>query len=176
MDPVVFMQPEDSVAAEERDPFEILDDSTAQWAMRRIAQARADTQMWREHFSAQLEKITRANEADEAFFTAALSRYFETVPKKETRTQSKYVLPCGELVRKKQQPEFVRDDAVLAPFLMENGMESFVKMKPSTDWAELKKQCVLTESGAVVDSATGLVLEGVTAQQRPDKFEVKINA
>lgn len=176
MNPMLFMPPEEFVVTEERAPFEILNDSTAEWAMRKIAEARADTQMWKNHFSVQLEKITKANEADEAFFTDALFRYFETVPQKETKTQSKYVLPCGELVRKKQQPEFKRDDAILAPFLLENGMDGFVKMKPSTDWAELKKHCVLMEDGSVADGGTGLVLEGVTAEIRPDKFEVKINA
>lgn len=175
MNPMLFLPPEEPAGDAARAPFEIRNDSTAEWAMRKIAEARADTQMWKEHFDAQLKRIIKANEEDEAFFTAALSRYFETVPKKETATQSKYVLPCGDLVCKKQQPEYVRDDAVLAPFLLENGMEGFVKMKPTTDWAALKKHCVLMENGAVADGGTGLVLAGVTAEQRPDKFEVKIN-
>lgn len=175
MNPMIFMPPEEPVEAQEREPFEILNDRTAEWAMRKIAEARSDTAMWKAHFAAQMDRITKANEADEAFFTAALARYFETVPRKETKTQSKYVLPCGELVRKKQQPEYVRDDAVLAPFLLANGMDGFVKMRPATDWAELKKRCVLMDDGTVVDGGSGLVLEGITAEARPDKFEVKIN-
>ena len=161
--------------AQEPKPFEITSDSTAEWAMRKIAEARNDTLKWQQHFVSQLENIRKANEETEAFFTSCLARYFDTVPHKATKTQSKYVLPCGELVLKRQQPEFVRDDSVLAPFLLANGMEGFVKMKLSTDWAELKKHCVLMEDGSVVDGGTGLVLAGVTAEKRPDKFEVKIN-
>lgn len=161
--------------AQDHQPFEITSDSTAEWAMRKIAEARNDTLKWQQHFDEQLEKIRKSNEETEAFFTSCLARYFETVPHKVTKTQSKYVLPCGEMVLKHQQPEFVRDDSVLAPYLLENGMECFVKQKPSTDWAELKKHCVLMEDGSVVENNTGLVLAGVTAENRPDKFEVKIN-
>lgn len=171
MENQIFPQPVD----QEYKPFEIDCDSAAEWAMRKIAEARNDTLKWQQHFADQLESIRKANEETEAFFTSCLARYFETVPHKVTKTQSKYVLPCGELVLKRQQPEFVRDDNVLAPYLLENGMEGFVKMKPSTDWAALKKHCVLMEDGSVVDGGTGLVLAGVTAESRPDKFEVKIN-
>lgn len=171
MEKQIFSQPVD----QEHKPFEIDCDSMAEWAMRKIAEARNDTLKWQQHFAAQLESIRKSNEETEAFFTSCLARYFDTVPHKVTKTQSKYVLPCGELVLKRQQPEFVRDDSVLAPFLLENGMEGFVKMKPSTDWAELKKHCVLMEDGSVVDGGTGLVLAGVTAENRPDKFEVRIN-
>lgn len=173
MEKQIFSQPVDR--AQEDKPFEIDCDSMAEWAMRKIAEARNDTLKWQQHFSDQLESIRKANEETEAFFTSCLAKYFDTVPHKVTKTQSKYVLPCGELVLKRQQPEFVRDDSVLAPFLLENGMEGFVKMKPSTDWVELKKHCVLMEDGSVVDGGTGLVLAGVTAENRPDKFEVKIN-
>lgn len=160
---------------QERAPFEITNDSMAEWAVRKIAEARADTLKWEAHFSGQLDRIRKSNEADENFLTAALARYFETVPRKETKNQSKYVLPCGELVRKKQEPNYVRDDQVLASFLLANGMDGFVKTKLSTDWATLKKHCVLMENGSVADGESGLVLVGVTAEMRPDKFEVKIN-
>ena len=175
MDPMLFLPPEEPAECQEREPYEIKSDGEAEWAMRKIAEKRADTLMWKAHFKAQLDRITKANEDDEAFFTAALQQYFETVPRRETKTQSKYVLPCGELIRKKQQPEYVRDDSVLAPFLLANGMDGFVKMTPSTDWAELKKHCVLMPDGSVADGGSGLVLEGVVAENRPDKFEVKIN-
>lgn len=158
------------------DGFSITNDHTAEWAMHKIADLRAETARFQAHFDAQMGAIRKANEEREAFFTAHLARYFDSVPRRETETQSKYRLPCGELVRRKQAPEFSRDDSLLVPFLMENGMDGFVKVKPSTDWAALKKQCVLLEDGTVADSESGMVLPGVIAEQRPDKFEVKINA
>lgn len=160
---------------EGRKPFEITDDSLAEWAMRKIAEARADTDKWKEHFRIQLDKIRKENEETEAFFSTALARYFETVPRKKTATQEKYVLPCGELIRKKQAPEFSRDDSLLVPFLQENDLCEFVKITTAASWAELKKSCTVLENGAIVEESTGMVLPGVTAQMRPDKFEVKIN-
>lgn len=173
MDNQISFPPADQ--AQKPEPFEITSDSAAEWAMRKITEARNDTLKWQQHFASQLESIRKANEETEAFFTSCLARYFENVPHRVTATQRKYVLPCGELVLKRHQPEFVRDDSVLVPFLLANGMDGFVQMKPAAKWAELKKHCVLMDDGSVVDGVTGLVLEGVTAESRPDKFEVKIN-
>ena len=166
---------EDLMDEEPSESFTITDDSMAEWAMQKIAEARADTAKWTEHFAAQLDRIRKDNEQTEAFFSAALARFFESVPHRKSATQEKYVLPGGELLRKKQQPEYIRDDSVLVPFLLENGMSDFVKNKPSADWAAIKKTCTIMEDGTVVDKESGLVLEGVTAEARPDKFEVKIN-
>ena len=164
-----------SIENEYRKPFEITDDSIAEWAMRKISEARADTEKWKAHFSAQLDRIRKANDDTESFFSAALARYFETVPRKKTATQEKYVLPCGELIRKKQAPEFIRDDAQLVPFLQANDLGDFVKVTVSSNWAELKKACTVLENGTVAEESTGMALPGVTVQMRPDKFEVKIN-
>lgn len=160
---------------ESRKPFEITDDSLAEWAMRKIAEARSDTVKWADHFAAQMDRILKANEETEAFFSAALARYFETVPRKKTATQEKYTLPCGELIRKKQAPKFTQDDEQLVPFLQENDLSEFVKLKSSSDWYSLKKCCTVMEDGSVVEQSTGMVLPGVVAETRPDKFEVKIN-
>jgi len=160
---------------ESRKPFEITDDSLAEWAMRKIAEARSDTVKWADHFAVQLNRIRKANEDTEAFFTDALGRYFDTVPRRKTSTQEKYTLPCGELVRKKQAPKFTQDDTLLVPFLQENNLAENVKLKPTSDWASLKKSCTVMEDGSVVEQSTGMVLPGVVAEIRPDKFEVKIN-
>ena len=45
---------------------------------------------------------------------------------------------------------------------------------PKPKWAELKKRCAIGPDGVVVDTETGVVLEGVRAEERPDKFEVKL--
>lgn len=165
----------ETIENESRNPFEITDDSLAEWAMQKISDARKDTFKWETHFCAQMDRIRKANEETEAFFSAALSRYFETVPRKKTATQEKYTLPCGELIRKKQAPEFSHDDSLLVPFLQENALQEFIKLKPSSDWAALKKACTVMEDGSVVEQSTGMVLPGVSAEFRPDKFEVKIN-
>lgn len=161
--------------AEEINSFAISDDGAAEWAMRKIAAYRADTARMEEHYAAQLDRIRKNNEAHEAYFTRLLAEYFETVPKRETKTQAKYALPSGELVRGKQGPKYERDDDVLSAFLTENELSEYVMTKTVPRWAELKKACTIQEDGSLVETSTGLVIEGVRAQERPDKFEVRIN-
>ena len=116
------------------------------------------------------------NEGRKPFeITDALARYFNSVPRRKTETQEKYVLPCGQLIRKKQAPLFALNDDELIPFLQANGLSEFVKLKASSDWAGLKKACTVLEDGSVVEQSTGMVLPGVKAEFRPEKFEVKID-
>lgn len=82
--------------------------------------------------------------------------------------------PGADLVRRKQQPEYIKDDKILAAFLHTSDMDEFVELVPKPKWAELKKRCAIGPDGVVVDTETGVVLEGVRAEERPDKFEVKL--
>ena len=159
---------------ETNQPFRLTDDASADWAVRKIREAREDTALWQAHFEAQMDKIKRANEETETYFTGLLAAWFQDQPKRETKTLSRYSLPSADLVRRKQAPEFLRNDAVLADFLLGNGLDEFIERVPRPKWAELKKRCVVGPDGSVADAETGLLLQGVTAEARPDKFEVKI--
>lgn len=159
---------------ETNQPFRLTDDASAEWAVRKIREAREDTARWQAHFEAQMDKIKRANEETETYFTGLLAAWFQDQPKRVTKTLSRYSLPSADLVRRKQAPEFLRNDAVLADFLLGNGLDDFVERVPRPKWAELKKRCVVGPDGSVADIETGLLLQGVTAEARPDKFEVKI--
>lgn len=163
---------EQSVENSER--FHLTDDQGAEWAVRKIRGLRRDTEQWEAHFAGQMERIRKANEETEAYFTALLAEWFDGQPKRETKTQAKYSLPSADLVRRKQQPEYIKDDKALSAFLMESGMGEYVEQVPRPKWAELKKRCTIGPDGVVVDTETGIVLEGVRAEERPDKFEVKL--
>ncbi len=160
---------------EENDGFVINDDSAAEWAIRKIGQRRADTETMKTHFAAQMDKIAQRNQNAENILTAKLAEYFSTVPKRETKTQQKYILPSGELIRKQQQPEYQRDDDALVRWLESSGMEELIERKPKPLWGELKKQCAVQEDGSVVDAQSGEIVPGVVAVFRPDRFEVKLN-
>lgn len=79
-------------------------------------------------------------------------------------------LPYGSISLKKQQPEFVKDEEVLLGYAKEAG---FVKVKESTDWAELKKSCQIVEDKLI--SPDGEVIPGVSVVEREDKFELKMD-
>ena len=154
-------------------PFIVDNDQKAEWAARKIREARQDTQKWTEYYERQLSAIRRANEDTEAYFAALLADYFETVPHKATKTQESYSLPSCKLVLKAQQPEFNRDEAVLCDYLDKKGRDDLVKITRRADWSALKKMLKVMEDGTCVD-ADGEVVEGVQAFSRQPEFKVEM--
>ena len=154
-------------------PFTVDNDQKAEWAARKILEARQDTQKWTEYYERQLSAIRRANEDTEAYFAALLADYFETVPHKATKTQESYSLPSCKLVLKAQQPEFNRDEAVLCDYLDKKGRDDLVKITRRADWAALKKTLKVMEDGTCVD-ADGEVVEGVQAFSRQPEFKIEM--
>ena len=154
-------------------PFIVDNDQKAEWAARKIREARQDTQKWTEYYERQLSAIRRANEDTESYFAALLADYFDTVPHKATKTQESYSLPSCKLVLKAQQPEFNRDEAVLCDYLDKKGRDDLVKITRRADWAALKKTLKVMEDGTCVD-ADGEVVEGVQAFSRQPEFKVEM--
>lgn len=154
-------------------PFTVDNDQKAEWAARKIREARQDTQKWTEYYERQLSAIRRANEETEAYFAALLADYFDTVPHKATKTQESYSLPSCKLVLKAQQPEFNRDEAVLCDYLDKKGRDDLVKITRRADWAALKKTLKVMEDGTCVD-ADGEVVEGVQAFSRQPEFKIEM--
>ena len=154
-------------------PFIVDNDQKAEWAARKIREARQDTQKWTEYYERQLSAIRRANEETEAYFAAMLADYFGTVPHKATKTQESYSLPSCKLVLKAQQPEFNRDEAVLCDYLDKKGRDDLVKITRRADWAALKKTLKVMEDGTCVD-ADGEVVEGVQAFSRQPEFKIEM--
>lgn len=154
-------------------PFIVDNDQKAEWAARKIREARQDTQKWTEYYERQLSAIRRANEDTEAYFSALLADYFETVPHKATKTQESYSLPSCKLVLKAQQPEFNRDEAVLFDYLDKKGRDDLVKITRRADWAALKKMLKVMEDGTCVD-ADGEVVEGIQAFSRQPEFKIEM--
>lgn len=154
-------------------PFIVDNDQKAEWAARKIREARQDTQKWTEYYERQLSAIRRANEDTEAYFAALLADYFETVPHKATKTQESYSLPSCKLVLKAQQPEFNRDEAVLCDYLDKKGRDDLVKITRRADWSALKKMLKVMEDGTCVD-ADGEVVEGVQAFSRQPEFKIEM--
>ena len=166
---------EDNVQVITGEAWGIKDDGTADWAVRKIAEARQEVDKMAVHFERQLEIARTKCQNKENFFLSRLSRYFESVPRRVTKTTEKYALPSGDLVLKVQQPKYEKDDTALVAWLKENQMNDFVENKPVPKWGELKKQCTAMEDGSVIDTTTGEVVQGVRAEIRPKTFEVKVS-
>ncbi len=159
--------------------FIIDSDDKAEWALRKIAEEKAETQKYINVCRAMiLEYEEKIREKDGnlknklSFLEEQLRCYFESVPKKATKTQQTYKLPSGTLKLKYQQPEFVRNDEQLVKWLKENKMNDFIKREEKANWAELKKNLVVTGEQALTED--GQIIEGVQVIGREPLFEIDI--
>lgn len=159
--------------------FVIDNDRKADWAIRKIKTERAERDrlvaLADEQIRELMEKkreLTERCETRTAHLGMLLRLYFDTVETTATKTQETYKLLSGRLVLKRQQPEFVRDEAVLVDWAKTNTPD-LVQVKESVAWGELKKM-VAVDGDKVVIAETGEVVPGVTAQPREDVFEVVV--
>ena len=153
--------------------FVIENDSQADWAVRKIAEHKAEIEKWDIHFGRQLEKIKATENASIDYLTRLLRDYFATVPHKTTKTEESYKLPSGKIYSKAQQPKYIRDEDEMTAWAKENRPE-LVKttVSETTDWNTLKKATTTLDDGSVVDALTGEVIPGVHAEMRPAEFKV----
>lgn len=158
--------------------FAIDNDDKAEWALKKIKDAQAEHSRLTALIDKEEERLRRAREAaDKALENGTshlkflLSCYMQTVKGKETKTQKSYQLLTGKLVYKYGGTEYVKDDEELLNWTALNKPE-YIKTKSSVDWANLKKELIVTESGEVIDSS-GEILECVRAEKKPDKLDIK---
>ena len=149
----------------------IQNDQEAEECIQAIREAESDVQFWKSYYADALKKITESSQRIIENNTARLEQYFEDVPHKVTKTQESYPLPSGKLVRKHQEPEFVRNEEDLLSWLHENNGERYVKIKESVDWAGLKKTLIIM--GETVADENGEIIPCIKACERPDVFKVE---
>lgn len=168
---------EDAQEAEQEDLEEviILDDASAEYLLRRIAEADAELERLTYWYKRQLEKAKQIHDRTVEWATRSLRGYFNMVPAKETKTQRKYELPGGTLLLKAQQPKYEVVDAELVPWLKENGRTDMIRIKEETAWADLKKELHPTPDGTGMMTADGEILPGVLVIQRDPVFTATPN-
>lgn len=161
--------------------FRIIDnDSKANWAVKQILKDRADTNRLIaladeeiNYLHDRRKALMERQESREGYLKALLMDYFERVePSTTTKTQTTYKLLAGKLVKKRQQPEYQRDDAALLDWAKANAPD-MVQTKESVTWGELKKLTTL-DGEKVVLAETGEIVSGVVAVPREDVFEVVV--
>lgn len=153
--------------------WHIENDQDADWAVRKIRDAKAELDRWRRYYTGLIEKVENDTERTVNFFTGKLQEYFSTVPHKETKTTEKYPLPSGELILKKPKAVWNHDDETLLDWMKKNGFSEFVKVTEKPDWAGFKKRLVEGSDGVICDSETGLVCDVVKSEMSDSAFEVK---
>lgn len=173
---------------EEFTPFLVEDLDTAAEAQRRIAyfhdeMAEIDAVVEKQ-IQPWLDKIERIKQWGEdakaehlnkvQHYEQLLNYYINEVVQKQIDAGKKpkktIKLPYGQIKLQKQQPEFIKDDEQLLAHARELG---YVKVKESTDWAELKKHAHIKD-GRMYDM-NGELIPGVEVKEREDKFVHKLD-
>lgn len=153
---------------EEKQEFVIDTDLKADWALKIIQKERQEVERLTKTIDEEIEvlklkkqRITDSLDNKTGFLQGKLFEYFRTVESKELKTCYKYKLPSGELVYNKETVKYERDDEKIIQWLTDHNHMDYIKVKPSVNWAELKKTNFIDE------------INGVTKLNVPMRFEVK---
>lgn len=162
--------------------FTINNDKTADWAITQIKDAEnecgrlialAEEQIADLHD--RIEELKNKCDSETKYLKSLLAMYFETVPHESTKTQETYKLLSGSLVFKKPSLKINHDDEKLIDYLENNDGSDYIKLKKSVDWAEFKKNLIITDSGEIVDSELGTVIDSsvCSLEEVPASFNIK---
>jgi phage host-nuclease inhibitor protein Gam len=171
-----------SEAEDEDQGWRITSDLEADWAIKKIKSARKDLDRKKQLAEAEIHEIQdwikteqEKTEKSTAFLEAKLREYFSSLDKtvlKESKTQLKYELRAGVLKLKKQMPEIKRDNSVLVQWLLDAGLDNYVKIKKEPDWAALKDNLQFVGDKAI-HKETGEIVPGICVEPQPDKFIIE---
>lgn len=162
----------------EEDQFSIKTDESAEWALSKIREEQTESQRLISACESQIsfyqDRIKREKdrvERETGNLKSLLFDYFQTVPRKSTKTQETYSLPSGKLKLKYPSPEYKRDDAKLVNWLKERNMYEYLVMKESPQWGELKKTVQIAGDKACID---GEIIDGIEIVERQPEFDIEI--
>ena len=164
----------------EKEVFKIQDKGQAQWALRKISALQAQIDENKALAEKEIQRVKEWEESENkahvdsiGYFTALLQEYM--LKEKENDPGLKSIkLPHGTIRTKKQQPEYIRDDAQLIKWAKKEKRTDLIKVKESLNWADLKKE-IINQDGVAVNKSTGEVIEHIEIKERPDKFEVVVD-
>ncbi len=160
--------------------FKVTDDSSANWALRKIKQLQDQQKETNSLAEAEIEKInTWADSENEKaqrdidYFQGLLAEY--ALKKREENPKFKSMkLPNGAIKFRKQQPKFNYDEETLIKSLKNTGRFDLIKTKENIDKTAIKKSFVIHDD-KLIDPETGVFVDGVSVEHRGDKFSVEVS-
>lgn len=139
---------------EDKEGFAVDSMEKAEWALKKIAEHKAECKRIADFANEQIAKIqawaeeqAEAHENDVKFFEGLLMPFAAAeLEGKKTKTLK---MPSGKMSFKKATT-YERDEKALLAFVKETGMVDFVKVEEKLNWNEMKKSCTVTEDGKLV--------------------------
>src|SRR5690625_480851 len=163
----------------EKESFTVKDDSSANWALRKIKYINDRLDENKALFDAEMDKLERWIKSEEEksqkdidFFRSLLAEYAMKKKEKDPKFKS-LKLPNGRIGFRKQQPKWNYDDETVLEALKKANMNDFINVKESPRKADIKKAFDVV-GNQVINPDTGEILEGITIEERPDNFNVAV--
>ena len=166
----------------EQEGFEITNDNLANWACKKIKEATEEADRLKKIITAERKELDSKEKAineklanETGYLKGLLFTYFGKVDHKETKTQSTYKLLDGSLVFKKPARKIVKPESEteLVQYLEQNA-PMLVETIKKPAWGEFKKSLTMTDTGEVVDTTTGEVVDFIKTEETEASFDVKV--
>ncbi|MDR7870338.1 MAG: host-nuclease inhibitor Gam family protein [Tissierellaceae bacterium] len=162
------------------DRWKVTNDDEAEWIIEKVNEELVEKARFKMSLENKIkvlqDKLRKLEDEERAAIEkrdSYLLEYFETIDekfKKKTKTQEKYRLPSGEIVKKYPGPEFKRDNDKLLNWTKKNAPE-YVEIKETPKWGELKKITKVVNGQVITED--GEIVEGVEVIERPPVMEFK---
>lgn len=134
-------------------------DQKAEWALRKIAEAKTELAKWEEFYQRKLEACRADTQSTIDFMMGHLLRYFTAQEHRVTKSGiRKYSLPSGDLVLKPSGIDYQRDDEKMLAWCKEH-LPQAVKVTEKAAWADVKAH--IKETGEMPDGVTVIETEPV---------------
>lgn len=160
--------------------FQIDNDQTANWALRKIKQHQQQIKNNNELAQAEIEKIEAWNqqENDKAqqsidYFQGLLAHYAMKKREEDPKFKSQK-LPHGNIGFRKKPAKWNYDDVALLETLKTNNLTDHINVTEKPNKSSIKKSFEVVD-GKVIDSETGVVIEGITVEEQGEDFTVKVS-
>lgn len=170
---------EDNLLVEET--WKIESDNDAEWLIEEVNKDLVEKARYRMSLENKvkdlMDKLNKLDEEEKYAIekrNSYLIEYFESIDdkfKKKTKTQEKYRLPSGEIIKKYPNPEYKRDNDRLLSWIQKNKLHDYVEIKESPKWGELKKVTKIVNGQVVTED--GEIVEGVEVIEKPPVMEFK---
>ncbi len=166
---------------EAKKAWRIKNDDDAEWLIEKVNEDLIESTRYKESLKSKIEaleeKLKKVEEEENLAIErrdSYLAEYFESIPdkfKKKSKTQEKYRLPSGDIIKKYPNPKFKRNNNELLDWIKNNKYDDFVEIKESPKWGELKKITQVINGQVITED--GEIVNGVEVIERGATLEFK---
>lgn len=147
----------------ESEGFRIENDQQAEWAMRKIIEAKAEVERWERFYTEKLMAVVQREQDTINYMTSLLMRYFDTQERRVTKSGiEKYSLPSGTLERRPAGIKYESNEEELLAWCEKN-LPDAIKTTRKASWSAVKDYI----------KETGEIPGGVTVGETEPSFTVK---